>query len=132
MSMQYDDWVTLPALLEGEDPEEVIKAFSQKTGCLDTIFIDRCLLSGMSPDEAAHKLFNDGTPVRTLEGLRYLARVRTLRLMEFLGPSEEDLLNAIRGGGKVMVSERWKRRLVLRMNAEGIRIKVGTVIHRSD
>jgi hypothetical protein len=119
-------------LIAMQDPEWLVTAIPLPTEDTDAVEIDKSLVSGMSPDEAAHHLFNNGVPVRRLEGLRYLAREREALLMETLGDSMDALILRVKEGERVRVHPRRMRRLAHALERDGLEVEVVYLIRRAD
>lgn len=119
-------------LMSIQDPEWIAENVPLSTEDTDALEIDKSLVSGMSPDEAAHHLHNHGVPVRRLEGLKYLARSRELLLMETIGDPLITLIDRVKEGSRVIVHPRRMRRLVHALEKEGIETEVVYLIKRSD
>jgi hypothetical protein len=119
-------------LMSIQDPEWVAEKIPLFTEDIDAKEIDKALISGMSPDEAAHHLHSHGTPLRRLEGLKYLARVRELLLMEVLGDSLETLVDKVKEGRRVMVHPRRMQQVVHSLKKDGIECEVVYQIRRID
>jgi hypothetical protein len=120
------------ALLEMQDPEWIAQTIPLHTEDTDAVEIDKLLVAGKSPEEAAHHLFDHGVPVRRLEGLKYLAREREALLMETLGETIDTLSVRVMEGNRVLVHPRRMRRLVCSLEKDNVEVEVLYSIRRAD
>ena len=124
--------LSIQDLIEAQSPDWIREALPLKTEDADAIEIDRLLIQGMSPDQAAHTVFQSGVPARQLHGLKYLARERENKIMEAIGDELSELVERVQEGDRVRVHPRRMRRLVRAIEATGIKTEVVCVVRRAD
>lgn len=117
--------------LKGRKNAEWVRSHlpAEKLGDADAEEIDRLLVDeGLSPEAAARRLFETGTPQRRLEGLKYLARHREEMIMSLLGSSIDDLVEQIMAIGSADVHPRRVRSLVAAAEGAGLRVEVVSAV----
>lgn len=117
--------------LKGRKNAEWVRSHlpAEKLGDADAEEIDRLLVDeGLSPEAAARRLFETGTPQRRLEGLKYLARHREEMIMSLLGSSIDDLVEQIMAVGSADVHPRRVRSLVAAAEDAGLRVEVVSAV----
>lgn len=122
----------IPELIQAQDPDWIREVLPLKTEDTDAIEIDKLLLKGMSPDQAAHTFNQTGVPVRKLYGLKYLARERENAIMEVIGDSIAELAERVEEGERVKVHPRRMRRLVEALRKKEIDTEVVYIVRRAD
>jgi len=124
--------LSIQELIDNQDPEWIREVTPLKTEDTDAIAIDKLLMKGMSPEQAAYTFFQTGVPIRQLYGLKYLARERENSIMEVLGDPIAELIERIEEGERVKVHHRRMRRLVKALDDRNIETEVVYVVRRAD
>jgi hypothetical protein len=124
--------LSITDLVNAQDPDWIRDVLPLKTEDTDALEIDKLLMQGLSPDQAAHEFSQRGVPVRQLYGLKYLARERENKIMEVIGDPISELVERVREGDRVRVHMRRMRRLVAALEREGIETEVVYIVRRAD
>jgi hypothetical protein len=124
--------LSIPEIIDAQDSDWIHEVLPLKTEDTDAIEIDKLLMQGMSPDQAAHAFQQTGVPVRALYGLKYLARERENKIMEVIGDTIQELSERVAEGERVKVHPRRMRRLVKALEDKGIETEVLYIVRRAD
>jgi len=122
----------IPELIQAQNPDWIREVLPLKTEDTDAIEIDKLLIRGLTPDQAAHTLMKTGIPVRKLYGLKYLARERENAIMEVVGDPISELTDRVEEGERIKVHPRRMRRLVAALEKKGIDTEVVYIVRRAD
>jgi hypothetical protein len=124
--------LSIPDLIQAQNPDWIREVLPLKTEDTDALEIDKLLIQGMSPDQAAHTFQQTGIPVRALYGLRYLARERENAIMDVIGDSISELADRVAEGERVKVHPRRMRRLAATLEKRGIETEAVYIVRRPD
>jgi hypothetical protein len=122
----------IPELIQAQDSEWIREVLPLKTEDTDAIEIDKLLIDGLSPEQAAHTFSKTGVPVRALYGLKYLARERENAIMEVIGDTIAELADRVEEGERIRVHPRRMRRLVEALRKREIDTEVVYIVRRAD